>query len=257
MALILTSLSVFAISSVYAGEPSRDLFDVDVATTVAFFDFDRTLLIESLGGKVRDLCLNLSINTSQGCSGEGDMVAALDAYADTVGRVEQAFGGEERIERLKAFFDRLLESGSSIPDETHLFVLSTSWEPIPSVQWEDMIFVVLETVGLDVYFSRARVLGLDDPGPGIQADKGSRAEAELVDLGITVMAECIFADDKLGNLNWANCDGFDADGDSCDDYGGTRRICDGLLIQERAGLDGTDMNYFEARSRLPFTRVVT
>ena len=115
-----------------------------------------------------------------------------------------------------------------------------------------MIWAIIQYVEFEEYFPRDHILGLDDPGPGIQADKGSKLKEKLdeLDMGIE-KAECIFADDKLGNLNWANCNGYDADGDSCDDYGGTRNYCDTLLIQEREGMDGTDMNYIEARGILP------
>lgn len=117
-----------------------------------------------------------------------------------------------------------------------------------------MISAVIAKVGLSDYFPDSQILGLDDPGPGIQADKGSELSAALDALDFDVsMDQCIFLDDKLGNLNWANCEGTDADGDSCSDYGGTRQICDTLLIQEREGMDGTDMNYVEARGILPAT----
>ena len=115
-----------------------------------------------------------------------------------------------------------------------------------------MIWAIIQLVGFEKYFPRDNILGLDDPGVGIQADKGSKLKSKLDSLDIDIsMAQCIFADDKLGNLNWAYCDGTDADGDLCSDYGGNRAICDTLLIQEREGMDGTDMNYIEARGILP------
>ena len=92
-----------------------------------------------------------------------------------------------------------------------------------------MIWEVFGYVGMQDYFGREHILGLADPGPGIQADKGSEAQIALDALGITETSQCILADDKLTNLNWAYT------------------ICDTLWIQERAGMDGTDMNCVEAR----------
>jgi hypothetical protein len=250
MALIIISLSALAIS-VYGGEPSRDLVDIETNTKAAFFDYDRTVLIESFGGKVRDWCVEQDISTETGCSGEGDLVVALDDLAEANGtRIEIAFGGERRIARLADFFETLSASTSSIPG-ANIFILSTAWEPIPAVEWEDMIYASLEYVGLDVFFNRSNILGLLDPGPGKQADKGAKLKVELDRLEITEMAECVFADDKEGNLNYANCEGDDWIGKPCADYGGTRKYCDVVLIFERDGMDGTDLNYFEARSIFP------
>lgn len=70
---------------------------------------------------------------------------------------------------------------------------------------------------------------------GITGDKGAVLREKMNELGIK-QDQCIFADDKTGNLDSAKND------------------CDTLLIQERAGMDFTDIEYLEQRARLPRKR---
>mmetsp|Transcript_51854 Transcript_51854/g.46544 ORF Transcript_51854/g.46544 Transcript_51854/m.46544 type:complete len:281 (+) Transcript_51854:40-882(+) len=250
-ARLATYLFIFIFGYVHAGEPSVQLVDLTSQTLTVFYDFDRTLLVESFGGKVLDRCYEI-FNRSEDvddCAGSGEMIQALETFPDA--RIISAFGNETRLAQLKNHLDTLLSSSNALNGGL-FYILSTSWEAVPALEWEKMIWEIIQIVELEDYFPRDNILGLDDPGPGIQADKGTKLQTKLASLDIDItMSQCIFADDKLGNLNWANCEGTDADGNSCEDYGGDRAICDTLLIQEREGMDGTDMGYIEARGILP------
>eukprot|EP01083_Nonionella_stella_P193535 714695_1 len=245
MSLSLLYLVVFTIYRVYSGEPSVDLINIKSPTKIAFYDFDKTLAIESFGGAILKICQAPPENNT--CDGKDALIDAFYSLPDPLLRTKIAFGNDTRINRLKLHLERVLGDDSTVEDG-NIYVLTTSWEPVPAEYWADLVYEMLKIINFDIYFPREHILALDDPGPGIQADKGAVAKNKMDEVGITEMSACIFLDDKQGNLNFANCDGTDPVGASCDDYGGNRHICDTLLIQERLGLDGTDKNYIEART---------
>eukprot|EP01084_Bolivina_argentea_P314990 545630_1 len=213
--------------SVYGGKPTHDLIGIDTITKVAFYDFDKTMTVFSWGGVIRDLC---NASASLTCTNNEDMVTALDSLGDAEANVTAAMGGTDRINRLIEHFTTVMATASSIDN---IFILSTSWAPVPAEGWKNFIFRNFELAGLDTIFPKEKILTLDDPGVGIPADKGSVAEAKLVELGVTEASACIFSDDSSGNV--ASAAGK----------------CDTNYLTARKGMDETDLNYVEARTVLP------
>ena len=121
--------TAFIFHGVYCGEASVDLVDLTAKTLTVFYDFDRTLLIESFGGEVLDRCIKSNI--SNNCAGPDEMVEALNSYPDPELRVKIAFGNETRILQLKNHFDTLLSDTNSL-NGGYFYILSTSWEPVPA-----------------------------------------------------------------------------------------------------------------------------
>lgn len=73
---------------------------------------------------------------------------------------------------------------------------------------------------------------MDDPGIGISADKGSLIEKTCHENEMNINRdECLFVDDSAGNM-------VSAVGK-----------CDLLWIESKSGMDGSDFNYLETRSR--------
>mmetsp|Transcript_24713 Transcript_24713/g.79824 ORF Transcript_24713/g.79824 Transcript_24713/m.79824 type:complete len:244 (-) Transcript_24713:238-969(-) len=75
------------------------------------------------------------------------------------------FDGPGRIEYFRKYVDEL------IGQESHVFILSASWDPTPGTVWEAYLYHVLKDVGIP--FPPDRIVGTDDPGPGIAADKAN------------------------------------------------------------------------------------
>ena len=122
-------LFALILGCVYSGEPSVNLVDLTAQTLTVFYDFDRTLLVESFGGKVLVQCLEQNISTN--CSGPGEMVQALNSFPDPLARIKIAFGNDTRITQLKNHLDSLLCKGNSL-NGGYFYILSTSWEPVPA-----------------------------------------------------------------------------------------------------------------------------
>eukprot|EP00483_Globobulimina_turgida_P008896 UN08914 len=191
----LTYCVVFLISYVQGGTPTVDLLDLTLATKAAFFDFDKTLTVApSYGKKFRNKCLN----TGSDCDQMGDMVDEFDSIINDTKNATDAFGGEERIERLMLSFDRLRSAESTIEN---IYCVSTSWEPILAEEWGDFIYATFQVIGLDEYFDRDHILPLYDAGEGFTADKGAVIGAKLLELGLDEgPSQCIFSEDSIGNI---------------------------------------------------------
>jgi len=108
------------------------------------------------------------------------------------------------------------------PSHTTVKIVSTSWYPITAAQWQEYLYHVSLELGLG--FRKSEILAVDDPGPGLSADKGAkirednRGTKEFLD-------NALFADDSTGNIKSAIM------------------VCNTLYISKRKGLDNHDMNY--------------
>ena len=51
-------------------------------------------------------------------------------------------------------------------------IVSTSWYPITADQWQEYLYYVSNLLGLG--FVKEEILTVDDPGPGLSADKGAK-----------------------------------------------------------------------------------
>ena len=63
-------------------------------------------MIDSFGGQLKDQCAAVGISVD--CDGEGELVQALKSFPDPKATVITAFGGAERIARLKQHFEAVL-----------------------------------------------------------------------------------------------------------------------------------------------------
>ena len=102
-------------------------------------------------------------------------------------------------------------------------IVSTSWYPITADQWQEYLFHVSKLLGLG--FLKEEILTVDDPGPGLSADKGKkiRDDKNIEEFLDTAM----FADDSSGNIK------------------SSIMVCNTLYIIKRKGLSIADMKYIK------------
>ena len=107
-------------------------------------------------------------------------------------------------------------------------IVSTSWYPITADQWQEYLYYVSNLLGLG--FVKEEILTLDDPGPGLSADKGAKIREDK-NLEEGYLDTAIFADDSSGNIKSA------------------LMVCNTLYIIKRKGLSGRDMKYINASTK--------
>ena len=83
------------------------------------------------------------------------------------------------------------------------------------------------TSSFNLGFDESTTLSLEDPGPGLSADKGKVIKQDMLEDEIE-FNEALFSDDSTGNIKSA------------------KDVCNTLLLPKRLGLDGTDCAYMEA-----------
>ena len=104
-------------------------------------------------------------------------------------------------------------------------IVSTSWAPVTEEQWKE--YLVNVTNSFDLGFAENETLSLEDPGPGLSADKGIVIKKDMEEDNVG-FDNALFADDSQSNIQSA------------------REVCNTLLLPKRVGLDGTDCAYIEA-----------
>ena len=104
-------------------------------------------------------------------------------------------------------------------------IVSTSWYPITADQWQEYLYYVSNLLGLG--FVKEEILTVDDPGPGLSADKGAKIREDK-NLEEGYLNTAMFADDSSGNIKSA------------------LMVCNTLYIIKRKGLSITDMSYIKA-----------
>jgi hypothetical protein len=195
--------------------------------SVACYDFDKTMVIDSFGERVLlDLCDPMCDYTACTCTGDDDLANALKNSENPEALVLATFGGQERLDLLKAHFKTVTDSGVS------LYIVSTSWYGVPAQGWANFIFASLVYAGLDIYFPMEIILPLDDPGSGIAADKGAVIRSKLAELNFEA-SDAIFADDSEGNF--------------LSSVQGTLAV-ETLYVQPRTGLSNDALSYIEGRA---------
>jgi len=191
---------------------SKPLANQTQALKVVFLDFDKTLVVRSMGGEMLTRCDPgcLLYNDSIGCACNttnnqfGDYYVANWASAaiaegpaiDGTNSTGYGINGTDRRDRLIQTFNVLRQYNVAIK------VLSTSWSRINSTQWAYFLTKVFENCGLNGYLNATNIIALNDPGSGISGDKGGTAQAVLVANG-WAMDQGLLADDSIGNINTA------------------------------------------------------
>ena len=107
-------------------------------------------------------------------------------------------------------------------------IVSTSWYPITADQWQEYLYYVSNLLGLG--FFKEEILTVDDPGPGLSADKGAKIREDK-NLEEGYLDSAMFADDSSGNIKSA------------------LMVCNTLYLIERRGLSRRDMKYINASTK--------
>ena len=108
-------------------------------------------------------------------------------------------------------------------------IVSTSWYPITADQWQEYLYYVSDLLGLG--FFKEEILTVDDPGPGLSADKGAKIREDK-NLEEGYLDSAMFADDSSGNIKSA------------------LMVCNTLYIIKRKGLSITDMSYIKGSIKM-------
>lgn len=177
---------------------------------VAFFDFDKTLAVGSVGdyflGKCGPTCLNYTVqgNPPFPCPCTDNLTAFGDFFTNNYvngsnnealnGSLNLIFNGTDRRDRLLQTF-KLLESKGVM-----IRILSTAWVSVNASMWTYFLDRVCFAGGLGQYLNSSTILALDDPGQGISADKGSRLKSFMTSNGFTDVHQALLIDDSSGNI---------------------------------------------------------
>lgn len=121
-----------------------------------------------------------------------NLAPAFERYLAKVGKerlVDDYFGGQARVGALRQGLDVLRKELAG-----QVYVLSASWDPIPGATWAAYIAAVSDELGLG--FDAAHIIGIDDPGGVIPAEKGvalkELASRENIPLGEAVHVDNSF-----------------------------------------------------------------
>ena len=110
-------------------------------------------------------------------------------------------------------------------------IVSTSWYPITAAQWQEYLFYVSGI--LELGFTKDEILAVDDPGPGLSADKGAKIREDN-DGTNEFLNNAMFADDSTGNIK------------------SSIMVCNTLYMAKRKGLDNYDFDYIKAATEKGF-----
>ena len=106
----------------------------------------------------------------------------------------ESFGGHERITRIKGFIDRLRSRNALVK------IVSTSWAPVTEEQWKEYLINVTGT--FDLGFDHNNTISLEDPGPGLSANKGKTIKEDMKEDDVEFDG-ALFADDSTSNIKSA------------------------------------------------------
>ena len=106
--------------------------------------------------------------------------------------------------------------------------MNPTWYPITADQWQEYLYYVSNLLGLG--FFKEEILTVDDPGPGLSADKGAKIREDK-NLEEGYLDSAMFADDSSGNIKSA------------------LMVCNTLYLIERRGLSRRDMKYINASTK--------
>lgn len=214
-----------------AGVPSlRWISDAKEPVTHIYLDFDNTIVVDGFSEVVRNafckteeypdcfcepLCNDTMGLVTTLYSGTTLNGTAFDPITD----LTKSFGGPTRLQRIKSFIDRLRSRNGNVK------IVSTSWAPVTEEQW--LAYLLNVTSTFEFGFNENTTLSLEDPGPGLSADKGEviKSDMEMDEINFD---GALFADDSANNIKSA------------------KAVCNTLLLPKRVGLDGTDCAYMEA-----------
>ena len=84
--------------------------------------------------------------------------------------IEDYFISEAHVAGVAEYLAKLRAATSG-----HVYILSASWSPVPALVWRAYLHALTED--LKWGFDEAHIIGIDDPGPGIAAQKGVAFQA--------------------------------------------------------------------------------
>lgn len=222
LAVLVSTQAVLA-DDIKDSVPSRSLLDAKDKIKVVFLDWDgSTIANNDFSEAHRDSC-----NLANGNNCTDLRKHVKEAYNLTRANVTTALGGPERKARIQDFLRTIRRA------DTKVYILSTSWEPIPGENWSDYIMMLNRKAKLG--FKRNEIIGLDDPGVGISACKGCAIHDKLLELGLKP-TEALFMDDSSGNI----------------ESNKKEAGADSIYLQERDGYGRMAMEYTEARTSCRF-----
>ena len=208
---------------------SRSLRNATEPLRAVFIDFDGTLsadndFSEDLLARCQREC-GCSCTATAGDGSLSALAAALPAA-----NITEAFGGPERLVRLRAFFAALASSD----DVLQVRLLSTSWHPVGAEAWGAYLAEVTTAAGLRWSPATGEVDGgwimaLADPGPGLSADKGNAIAQRLATWGLAG-GQALLVDDSEGNIVSA------------------AGHCDTVWLPQRQGMSNLVLDYIETRA---------
>jgi len=206
----LNATSFFTVSTPLASQTTK--------LRVVFWDFDKTLMINSFGDYILlDCDPNCLDYNSYSCLCNTTTQQLGDFYnanysINSVGGVHsgqfqglngsdmKGLNGTDRRDRLIQTLQHLQSQG------VILRVLSTSWAWIGNASWAYFLEQVFIDVGLDQWFNASTIMTLDDPGAGISGPKGPYAK-QLMDANGWSGEEGLLVDDSTGNIDSATAAG--------------------------------------------------
>lgn len=105
--------------------------------------------------------------------------ALTKIVANTPALIEKYFGGENvRWTKYKKAFSALQDAKG----KEKVGFLSASWSPVPGAAWKLYLEHLVKEIGLTV--AAENILGIDDPGPGLSAQKGEAFAAFATARGV-------------------------------------------------------------------------
>ena len=104
-----------------------------------------------------------------------------------------SLGGASRLPKIQNFLSDLRNRSIAVK------ILSTTWFPITENQWQEYLFYVTNLLNLG--FKKEDILAVEDPGPGLPANKGERIREDQNTKAF--QNQVIFADESTGSINSA------------------------------------------------------
>lgn len=220
-----------------AGEISLSLLDAKNPIKHLYLDFDHTITEDGFSGVLRGIVCGHQKYPNCTCTPKANkqctdtdettkkaMVTALHNLPNKgTGNLTKSFGGADRLSVMKSFIKDIRKTLNG-----NVFIVSTSWFPVSKLQWQTYLLEVSSM--LDLGFDADHVITLNDPGPGLSADKGAEIKANMAKTGIK-FAEAVFADDTGGNIKKA------------------KDVTNTIYLPRKMGLDQTDRDYIKVLAK--------
>jgi len=209
-------------------EAAMGQLDTMKTIDTVYLDFDKTITINGYSETVRNqLCKqgypSKPTSPTEACTDfdSNDKMAMVKVIKgnDTVTGILRS----SLSKGIEDFLGELRSQGIIVK------MVSTSWYPITADQWQEYLYHVSQILGLG--FPKEDILTVDDPGPGLSADKGAKIRDDKQSTD-GFLNTAMFADDSSGNIK------------------SSIMVCNTLYMINRKGLSVADMEYIKASTRI-------